>query len=26
LAGYMWMKNRGKDVSLNFEKIVRGDI
>jgi len=26
LAGYMWMKNRGKDVSLNFNKIVRGDI
>ena len=26
LAGYMWMRNRGKDVSLNFEKIVRGDI
>ena len=26
LAGYMWMRNRGKDVSLNFDKIVRGDI
>ena len=26
LAGYMWMKNRGKDVSLNFEKIVRGGL
>lgn len=26
LAGYMWMRNRGKDVSSNFDKIVRGDI
>jgi len=26
LAGYMWMRNRGKDVSLNFDKIVCGDI
>ena len=26
LAGYMWMKNRGKDVSSNFDKIVCGDI
>ena len=24
LAGYMWMKNRGKDVSSNFDKIVCG--
>ena len=26
LAGYMWIRNRGKDVSLNFDKIVCGDI
>ena len=26
LAGYMWMRNRGKDVSSNFDKIVCGDI
>mgnify|MGYP003313384856 CR=1 FL=1 len=26
LAGYMWYRNRGKDVSLNFDKIVCGDI
>ena len=26
LAGYMWMRNRGKDVSLNFDKIVCEDI
>ena len=24
LAGYMWMRNRGKDVSSNFGKIVCG--
>jgi hypothetical protein len=26
LAGYVWYRNRGQDVSLNFEKIVCGDI
>ena len=26
LAGYVWYRNRGKDVSLNFDKIVCGDI
>jgi|TARA_S200000501_G_scaffold276272_1_gene260191 hypothetical protein len=24
LAGYVWYRNRGQDVSLNFEKIVCG--
>jgi hypothetical protein len=24
LAGYVWYRNRGKDVSLNFDKIVCG--
>ena len=26
LAGYVWYRNRGQDVSLNFDKIVCGDI
>tara|TARA_B100001559_G_scaffold170324_1_gene142746 strand:+ start:15393 stop:15551 length:159 start_codon:yes stop_codon:yes gene_type:complete len=26
LAGYVWHRNRGKDVSLNFDKIVCRDI
>ena len=25
-AGYVWYRNRGKDVSLNFDKIVCRDI
>ena len=25
LAGYLWLRNRDKDVSLNFDKIVRRD-
>ena len=24
LAGYVWYRNRGEDVSLNFDKIVCG--
>ena len=25
LAGYLWFRNRDKDVSLNFDKIIRRD-
>ena len=25
LAGYLWLRNRNKDVSLNFDKIVCGE-
>ena len=25
LMGYMWIRNRNKDVSLNFDKIVCGE-